>query len=94
MVLQDNTWISPLLKGRTKQHSVKIAVFMYALHANYVVSTARNRNSSFHKHPGNEWYPPQVLNLCADEMSKSLFIIYKKSIEEGRLLKECVKILE
>ena len=49
--LQDNPWISPLLNGRTKQHSVKIAVFMYALHANCVVSTARNGNSSFHKHP-------------------------------------------
>ena len=31
----------------------EIAVFMYALHANCVVSTARNGNSSFHKHP---WY--------------------------------------
>ena len=32
----------------------------------------------------------QVLNLCADEMSKPLFIIYKKSLEEGRLPKEWI----
>ena len=40
------------------------------------------------KSPGMDGIHPQVLNLCADEMSKLLFIIHKKSLEEGRLPKE------
>ena len=40
------------------------------------------------KSPGMDGIHPQVLNLCSDEMSKPLFIIYKKSLEEGRLPKE------
>ena len=40
------------------------------------------------KPPGPDGIHPCVLNLCADEMAKPMFIIYKKSLEEGRLPRE------
>ena len=40
------------------------------------------------KSPGPDGIHPCILSLCADEMAKPMFIIYKKSLEEGRLPRE------